>query len=57
MKNYIGKFVEANISFADEYDLYGETTKILKFFYINLTALKSLSNAKAAPKPKPINAK
>ena len=25
LKNYIGKFVEANISFADEYDLYGET--------------------------------
>ena len=23
-KNYIGKFVEANICFADEYDLYGE---------------------------------
>ena len=29
LKNYIGKFVEANISFADEYDLYGETIKIL----------------------------
>ena len=29
LKNYIGKFVEANISFADEYDLYGETTKIV----------------------------
>ncbi len=28
LKNYIGKFVEANISFADEYDLYGETIKI-----------------------------
>ena len=28
-KNYIGKFVEANISFADEYDLYGEIIKIL----------------------------
>ena len=28
-KNYIGKFVEANICFADEYDLYGETIKIL----------------------------
>ena len=28
-KNYIGKFVAANISFADEYDLYGETIKIL----------------------------
>ena len=27
--NYIGKFVEANISFADEYDLYGEIVKIL----------------------------
>jgi len=25
LKNYIGKFVEANICFADEYDLYGET--------------------------------
>ncbi len=24
LKNYIGKFVEANISFSDEYDLYGE---------------------------------
>ena len=32
LKNYIGKFVEANISFADEYDLYGETIKILQFF-------------------------
>ena len=33
--------------------------RLLKFysFYINLTALKSLSNAKAAPKPKPKNAK
>ena len=29
LKNYIGKFVEANISFADEYDLYGEIIKIL----------------------------
>ena len=29
LKNYIGKFVEANISFADEYDLYGETIKVL----------------------------
>ena len=29
LKNYIGKFVEANICFADEYDLYGETIKIL----------------------------
>ena len=29
LKNYIGKFVEANISFADEYDLYGEAIKIL----------------------------
>ncbi len=29
LKKYIGKFVEANISFADEYDLYGETIKIL----------------------------
>jgi len=29
LKNYIGKFVEANISFADEYDLHGETIKIL----------------------------
>jgi len=27
-KNYIGKFLEANISFADEYDLYGEIIKI-----------------------------
>ena len=29
LKNYVGKFVEANICFADEYDLYGETIKIL----------------------------
>ena len=29
LKNYIGKFVEANIYFADEYDLYGEAIKIL----------------------------
>ena len=29
LNNYIGKFVEANISFADEYDLYGETIAIL----------------------------
>ena len=29
LKNYIGKFVEANIYFADEYDLFGETIKIL----------------------------
>jgi ribosomal protein S12 methylthiotransferase len=29
LKNYIGKFVEANIYFADEYDLYGETIRIL----------------------------
>ena len=29
LKNYIGKFVEASISFADEYDLYGEAIKIL----------------------------
>ena len=29
LKNYIGKFVEAKISFADEYDLYGETIKTL----------------------------
>ncbi len=29
LKNYIGKFIEANISFADEYDLYGEIIKIL----------------------------
>jgi len=29
LKNYIGKFVESNISFADEYDLYGETIEIL----------------------------
>ena len=29
LKNYIGKFVEANISFADEYDLYGEIIKIM----------------------------
>ena len=29
LKIYIGKFVEANISFADEYDLCGETIKIL----------------------------
>ena len=28
-KECIGKFVEANICFADEYDLYGETIKIL----------------------------
>ena len=28
LKNYIGKFVEANICFADEYDLYGETIGI-----------------------------
>ena len=28
LKNYIGKFIEANIYFADEYDLYGETIKI-----------------------------
>ena len=29
LKNYIGKFVEANISFANEYDLYGEVIRIL----------------------------
>ena len=29
LKNCIGKFIEANISFADEYDLYGEIIKIL----------------------------
>ena len=29
LKNYIGKFVEANIAFGDEYDLYGEIIKIL----------------------------
>jgi len=29
LKNYVGKFVEANICFADEYDLYGEAIKIL----------------------------
>ena len=29
LRNYIGKFVEAKICFADEYDLYGETIKIL----------------------------
>ena len=29
LKNYIGKFIEAKISFADEYDLYGDTIKIL----------------------------
>jgi len=29
LKNFIGKFVEANIFFADEYDLYGETITIL----------------------------
>ncbi len=29
LKNYIGKFVEANICFADEYDLYGEFIKII----------------------------
>ena len=29
LKNLIGKFVEANICFADEYDLYGETIKVL----------------------------
>jgi ribosomal protein S12 methylthiotransferase len=28
-KSYIGKFVEANICFADEYDLYGEVIKTL----------------------------
>ncbi len=28
LENCIGKFVEANIYFADEYDLYGETIKI-----------------------------
>ena len=28
LKNYIGKFVEANICFTDEYDFYGETIKI-----------------------------
>ena len=28
-KKYVGKFVEANICFADEYDLYGEVIKIL----------------------------
>ena len=27
--NYVGKFVEANIYFAEEYDLYGEFIKIL----------------------------
>jgi len=32
LKNYIGKFVEANISFADEYDLYGEILKFCSFF-------------------------
>ena len=32
LKNYIGKFVEVNISFADEYDLYGEPIKICSFF-------------------------
>ena len=29
LKKYIGKFVEANISFVDEYDLYGEAIEIL----------------------------
>jgi len=29
LRNYIGKFDEANIAFADEYDLYGEAIKIL----------------------------
>ena len=29
LENYIGQFVEANIYFADEYDLYGEIIKIL----------------------------
>ena len=29
LKKYIGKFVEANIYVADEYDLYGEIIKIL----------------------------
>ena len=29
LKNYIGRFVEANICFADEYDLYVENIKIL----------------------------
>ena len=28
-KDFVGKFVEANICFADEYDLYGEVVKIL----------------------------
>ncbi len=32
-------------------------SKPYEFFYINLTALKSLSNKKAAPKPKPKNPK
>ena len=32
LKKYIGKFVEENISFANEYDLYGETIKFFKFF-------------------------
>ena len=27
--NYVGKFVEANIYFADEYDLYGEVINTL----------------------------
>ena len=29
LKNFFGKFIEANISFTDEYDLYGETIKFL----------------------------
>tara|TARA_B100000886_G_C20279620_1_gene430602 strand:- start:4 stop:213 length:210 start_codon:yes stop_codon:yes gene_type:complete len=28
-KNFIGKFVEANICFTNEYDLYGEAIKIV----------------------------
>ena len=31
-KNYIGQFVEVNISFEDEYDLYGEIIKIFVVF-------------------------
>ena len=29
LKSFIGNFVEANIYFADEYDLYGEIIEIL----------------------------
>ena len=32
LKNYIGKFVDANISFADDYYFFGETIKLYSFF-------------------------